>query len=207
MAMRMYMQLPQGPTLFLCTILLAPAGGTLHKVRSHSSLRRHRGEEQVQVAGGHRRSDRRRVLHAHRLSDDCVGHPNDDVRVDDGGMEGNAGRGGAGRVHPRRRRCLYLSSEHLVSWGDVAEVPLALEQERQGETRQRLGKRVCGEFDFECVPIRLDLGATGMCRSSKKNSVVWRFAWCCHTLDESTGNYIAVRMGARCHELVSFGVE
>lgn len=109
--MRMYMQLPQGPTLFLCTILLAPAGGTLHKVRSHSSLRRHRGEEQVQVAGGHRRSDRRRVLHAHRLSDDCVGHPNDDVRVDDGGMEGNAGRGGAGRVHPRRRRCLYLSSD------------------------------------------------------------------------------------------------
>ncbi|CAN0335681.1 unnamed protein product, partial [Ectocarpus sp. 4 AP-2014] len=32
------------------------AGGTLDKVRSRSSVRRHRGEEQVQATGRHRRS-------------------------------------------------------------------------------------------------------------------------------------------------------
>ena len=44
--------------------------------------------------------------------------------MDDGGMDGSAGRRGAGRVDPRCRRRLFSSSEQGVQGGDEAEVPL-----------------------------------------------------------------------------------
>ena len=92
MAMYMYMHAPQGPTLLPLLSILRPQVA-LDKVRFRSSVRRHRGEEQVHVTGGHRRRKRWRVLNARRLSDDFLGLPSGDVRVDDGGMDGSAGWG------------------------------------------------------------------------------------------------------------------
>ena len=70
-------------------------------------------------------------------------------------MEGNAGRGGAVRVHLRRPRCLYYSSEQGVCWGDEAEVLLAPVEERQGKTQQRLGQIVSCVYHIACVLMRL----------------------------------------------------